>query len=69
MIHFLASLDKKIEIVTEDESYNINTAKNIDSQKEALQKMAEDYIALNPQDYVEWYSDVKNAIFGMFGEG
>lgn len=69
LIHFLASLDKNIEIVTEDESYNINTAKNIDSQKEALQKMAEDYIALNPQDYVEWYSAVKNAIFVMFGEG
>lgn len=68
MIQFLASLDKNIEIVTEDENYNINTAKNIDKQKEALQKMAQDYITLNPQDYLEWYSDVKNAIIDLPGE-
>lgn len=68
LIHFLATLDKKIEIVTEDDNYNINTARNIDQQKEALQKMACDYIALNPQDYLDWYSGVKNAIFDLCGE-
>lgn len=68
LIHFLASLDKNIEIITEDESYNINTAINVDRQKEALQKMAQDYITLNPQDYVDWYSEVKNAIFDLYGE-
>ena len=68
LIHFLATLDKKIEIVTEDDNYNINTARNIDQQKEALQKMACDYIALNPQDYLDWYSEVKNAIFDLCGE-
>ena len=68
LIHFLSSLNKNIEIVTEDESYNINTAINVDQQKEALQKMASDYIALNPQDYLDWYSEVQNAIFDMYGE-
>lgn len=68
LIHFLSSLNKNIEIVTEDESYNINTAINVDQQKEALQKMASDYIALNPQDYLDWYSGVQNAIFDMYGE-
>lgn len=68
LIHFLATLDKKIEIVTEDDNYNINTARNIDQQKEALQRMACDYIALNPQDYLDWYSEVKNAIFNLCGE-
>ena len=68
LIHFLATLDKKIEIVTEDDNYNINTARNIDQQKEALQKMACDYIALNPQDYLDWYSEVKNAIFDLCGD-
>ena len=68
LIHFLSSLNKNIEIVTEDESYNINTATNVDQQKEALQKMASDYIALNPQDYLDWYSEVQNAIFDMYGE-
>lgn len=68
LIHFLASLDKNIEIITEDESYNINTAVNVDRQKEALQKMAQDYITLNPQDYLDWYSEVKNAIFDLYGE-
>ena len=68
LIHFLSSLNKNIEIITEDESYNINTATNVDQQKEALQKMASDYIALNPQDYLDWYSEVQNAIFDMYGE-
>lgn len=68
LIHFLATLDKIIEIVTEDDNYNINTARNIDQQKEALQKMACDYIALNPQDYLDWYSEVKNAIFDLCGD-
>ena len=68
LINFLATLDKKIEIVTEDDNYNINTARNIDQQKEALQKMACDYIALNPQDYLDWYSEVKNAIFDLCGD-
>ena len=68
LIHFLSTLDKKIEIVTEDDNYNINTARNIDQQKEALQKMACDYIALNPQDYLDWYSEVKNAIFDLCGD-
>ena len=34
LIHFLATLDKKIEIVTEDDNYNSNTARNIDQQKD-----------------------------------
>ena len=54
--------------MTEDDNYNINTARNIDQQKEALQKMACDYIALNPQDYLDWYSEVKNAIFDLCGD-
>ena len=68
LIYYLFSLKKDIEIVTEDYSYNINTAIDIDKQKEALFKMAEDYIALNPQDYLEWSNNVKNAIYDMFGD-
>lgn len=30
--------------------------------------MACDYIALNPQDYLDWYSEVKNAIFDLCGD-
>lgn len=68
LIHFLFTLGSNIEIVTEDYSYNINTAINFDEQKAALSKMAEEYIALNPQDYLEWSSSIQNAIYNLFGE-
>lgn len=67
LIHYLFSLGKDIEIITEDDNYNINTAVNQDKQKEALVKMAEDYITLNPEDYLDWYNKVKNAIYDLFG--
>lgn len=68
LIFYLFSLNKEIEIITEDYSYNINTVKNDDGQKDALIKMAQDYIALNPQDYNEWRNNVHNSIYELFGE-
>lgn len=67
LIFYLFSLNKEIEIITEDYSYNINTVKNDDEQKAALVKMAQDYIALNPQDYNEWCNNVHNSIYDLFG--
>ena len=60
--YYLFALGKRIDIVTEDDSYNINTSVNIDQQREAIFKMAKDYIALNPDDYVKWQDNVNRAI-------
>jgi DNA invertase Pin-like site-specific DNA recombinase len=67
LIYFLHTLNKPIDILTEDEEYNIDTATNYDKQKEALEKMAEDYINLNPNDYYEWSLNVIRGIGELNG--
>ena len=66
-LHFIFNLDSRVEIITDDEHFNINTILNEDHQREALIKMAEDYIYLNPPDHQKWLSGVVTAI-ANFGE-
>ncbi len=51
-----------IHLITEDDNYNIDTVTNEDMQLQALLKMAEDYIALNPSDYESWKKNILTAI-------
>lgn len=46
--------DMDVDIITEDPDYRINTVLNPEGHKEALIKMADDYISLNPSDYNKW---------------
>ena len=46
--------DMGIHIITEDETYHIDTISDTDGQKEALYKMAEDFIGLAPEGYLAW---------------
>ena len=62
VIKFLFSLDHRIDIITEDEAYNINTVINEDEQREALLKMADDFIDLKPSDFVDWSSELSKSI-------
>ena len=48
-----------------DDQFNINTILNADKQREALIKMAEDYIYLNPPDHQRWLSSVVSAIANL----
>lgn len=64
-LNFIFHLDKRVEIITDDEQFNINTVVNEDNPREALEKMAMDYIYLNPPDYQKWLSSVVVAIANL----
>ncbi len=66
LIKFLFSLHNRIDIVTEDADYNINTIENRESQREYLKKMADDMIYLNPPDFQEWLSDLRRSINDIY---
>ena len=48
----------EIEIITEDENYSFDTLINIDQQRQALLKMANDYVGLKPTAYEAWKSAI-----------
>lgn len=68
-LHFIFNLDQRVDLVTDDDQFNINTIINEDGQREALEKMAEDYIYLNPPDYQKWLSGVITAIARLGEDG
>jgi len=57
-LNFIFNLNDRVDVITDDEQFNINTIINADSQREALIKMAEDYIYLNPPDHQKWLAGV-----------
>lgn len=57
-LNFIFNLNDRVDIITDDDQFNINTITNTDSQREALIKMAEDYIYLNPPDHQKWLAGV-----------
>ena len=68
-LHFIFNLDSRVEIITDDEQFNINTILNEDHQRESLIKMSEDYIYLNPPDHQKWLSGVVTAIANLGEDG
>ena len=64
-LHFIFTMCEHVDIITDDDQFNINTLVNADHQREALEKMAEDYIYLNPPDHQKWLSAVIVAIAGL----
>lgn len=61
-LHFIFHTEHRVDIVTDDIQFNINTILNEDNQREALMKMADDYIYLNPADHQKWLGKVVSAI-------
>ena len=61
-LHFIFNVEHRVDILTDDSQFNINTILNADNQREALMKMADDYIYLNPPDHQRWLSNVIAAI-------
>lgn len=51
-----------IDLITEDQHYNINTIQNAEQQREALYTMANDYAAMAPDDYQNWQVAVRMGI-------
>ena len=48
--------------MSEDDPLQIDTIRNPDMQREALVKMADDYVALNTSSYREWESKLREAM-------
>lgn len=68
-LHFIFNLENRVDIITDDDQFNINTILNEDHQREALINMAEDYIYLNPPDHQRWLSGVVSAIANLREDG
>ena len=62
LLHFLFSLRNRIDIVTEDDNYHIDTIRDEDGQREALRKMAADFVSIDPAEYQKWEGEVLQAI-------
>jgi len=62
LIHLLFSLEPSIEIVTEDLDYNIDTIRDEDDQRDAMKKMAADYVNMNPATYKKWKDNILRGI-------
>lgn len=62
LLKFIFDMNASIEIVTEDEAYSLDTLLNLDDQREALKKMANDYVGLNRTTYESWKSAVVEGI-------
>ena len=58
LIKFVFCMTPEIEIITEDENYSFDTLINIDQQRQALLKMANDYVGLKPTAYEAWKSAI-----------
>lgn len=61
LIKFLSDLEHRIDILTEDDVFNINTIVNEDMQYECLVHMADDFVYLNPPDYIQWLEKLQKA--------
>ena len=62
LLKFIFEMGRRIEIVTEDTDYNINTIINAENQIAELHKMVNRYSALNPGDYAKWKDEIEKAI-------
>lgn len=62
LLHFLFSLDHRVDIVTEDADYHIDTLTNRENVRGALKEMATDYVSLFNERYDKWYAQLLTAI-------
>ena len=63
--NYVFNLDNRVDLICYDAKFPINTILNIEHQREALTKMAEDYIYLNPPEHQRWMSNVVSAIANL----
>ncbi len=67
LIHYLFTLPRRIDIVTEDPQFNINTITNEESQRESLIAAASKYVKVESSRYVSWLNSVSAAMEAMEG--
>lgn len=64
-MNYVFSLGNRVDIICDDAKFPINTILNVEQQREALIKMAEDYIYLNPPEHQRWVREVVSAIANL----
>lgn len=69
LIKLLFDCGHRIDIVTEDDAYHIDTVNDAEQQRAALHKMANDYTGLNPDDYSEWKLKILRSIAKLAVDG
>ena len=62
LLLYLFTLPNRVDIVTEDLDYNINTIQNDDHQREELLRMAKKYAEAMKPNYEEWLTKVEQAM-------
>lgn len=67
LLKFLFDLDNRIDIVTEDTDYNIDTIRDAENQTAELKNLVNRYSALNPGDYERWKAEILAAISAKQG--
>jgi len=65
VIYFLFTMPSRIDLVTEDDDYNINTIINAEQQREELLAAAKKYISVEPARYLEWVNKVEDKLSMM----
>ncbi len=65
LLYYLFGLKNRIDIVTEDSEYNINTIVDAEQQRENLMKAAEKYVTVESCRYSEWERSVVDALGNM----
>lgn len=62
LLKYLFDLPEKIEIVAEDDNYQIDTIGNKENQRDALRKMADDFVTLDVAAYEKWKMQIQKGI-------
>ena len=62
LLKFLFDLPFRIEIISDDDDYKIDTIQNIENQRESLYGMAEKFYTLSPGEYEEWKTKLQTSI-------
>ena len=65
LIYYLFTMPNRIDLITEDADYNINTIINAEHQREELLAAAKKYISVEPARYVEWVNKISDKLSMM----
>ena len=65
IIYYMFTMPSRIDLITEDADYNINTIVNAEHQREELLAAAKKYISVEPARYLEWVNKIEDKLSMM----
>ena len=54
LLNYIFDMPERVDLLSEDEDYPIDTIHDIDNQREELHKMVKSFIELEPERYERW---------------